>query len=151
MGLRGPAPKATNLKILEGNPGKRPLNMNEPEPEKGATCPRWLSKTAKTHWRELCPVLEACGIMTRADRYTLAAYCDALANYRRATVEIEQLEHLVEDNGRTTKISPLVTAQKNYAELMIKFGTKLGLSPSDRSSIKVSPQSKKSKWQKVTA
>ena len=147
MGKRGPAPKATNLKILEGNPGKRPLNTNEPYPDAGATCPDWLSVSATSHWHELCPVLEACGILTKADRYTLAAYCDALTNYKRATTEIESLDSLTEQGAHGTKLSPVVSAQRNYADLMIKFGTKLGLSPSDRSSIKVSPAAKKSKWQ----
>lgn len=32
MAIRGKKPKPTNLKILEGNPGKRPLNLNEPKP-----------------------------------------------------------------------------------------------------------------------
>ena len=36
MGKRGPAPKATNLNILEGNLGQRPPNYNEPQPEDGA-------------------------------------------------------------------------------------------------------------------
>jgi P27 family predicted phage terminase small subunit len=152
MGKRGPAPKATNLKILEGNPGKRPLNSNEPQPETGATCPDWLSDNAQLFWAELYPVLESCGIITKADQYTLAAYCDALANYKRATVEIEELESLIEKNGHGSKMSPVVTAQRNYAELMIKYGTKLGLSPSDRTSLKVSPTKKQSKWQdKISA
>ena len=35
MATRGRKPKPTALKILEGNPGKRPLNENEPIPPKG--------------------------------------------------------------------------------------------------------------------
>ena len=31
--MPGPPPKPTKLKLLAGNPGKRPLNENEPEPE----------------------------------------------------------------------------------------------------------------------
>lgn len=30
MATRGRKPKPTALKVLEGNPGKRPLNKNEP-------------------------------------------------------------------------------------------------------------------------
>jgi len=30
--MRGPPPKPTYLRILEGNPSKRPLNRNEPQP-----------------------------------------------------------------------------------------------------------------------
>ena len=33
MAQRGRKPKPTALKVLEGNPGKRPLNLYEPAPE----------------------------------------------------------------------------------------------------------------------
>ena len=40
----GRPPKPTYLKVLEGNPGKRPLNENEPKPKPSAPkCPAWLS------------------------------------------------------------------------------------------------------------
>ena len=35
MATRGRKPKPTALKVLEGNPGKRPLNDREPVPPKG--------------------------------------------------------------------------------------------------------------------
>ena len=34
MATRGRKPKPTALKVLEGNPGKRPLNDREPVPPK---------------------------------------------------------------------------------------------------------------------
>lgn len=142
MGKRGPAPKATNLKILEGNPSKRPLNNDEPQPEQGAVCPTWLSKKAKKEWHRLAPILESCGILTRADEDTLAAYCDALVNFKRCTKLLE-VGDLVEDG----KVNPMIRAQRNYAELLTKFGTRLGLSPSDRTSLKVSPKKSVSKWE----
>jgi phage terminase small subunit len=54
MAGRGRPPKPTALKVLEGNPGKRPLNQNEPKPEKKApNCPSWLLPDAKKEWRRL--------------------------------------------------------------------------------------------------
>ena len=41
--MAGRKPKPTAVKKLEGNPGKRKLNMKEPVPAKGMpTCPDWL-------------------------------------------------------------------------------------------------------------
>ncbi len=41
--MAGRKPKPTAVKKLEGNPGKRKLNKNEPVPAKGmSTCPDWL-------------------------------------------------------------------------------------------------------------
>ena len=34
MATRGRKPTPTAIKLLEGNPGKRPLNANEPKPAK---------------------------------------------------------------------------------------------------------------------
>ena len=43
MATRGRKPTPTALKVLEGNPGKRKLNDNEPRPDKKApSCPKWL-------------------------------------------------------------------------------------------------------------
>lgn len=145
MGLRGPAPKATNLRILEGNPSKRPLNDNEPQPEAGAICPEWLSEDAQEEWERLAPVLEACGILTKADQYTLAAYCEAVSGYKAATLAVAQ-RGMVMQGERQRKVSPEMAAQRNYAEQMIKFGTKLGLSPGDRASIKVPGPKQQSIW-----
>ena len=40
MAIRGRKPKPTNLKVLEGNPGKRPLPTNEVKTSKeGSTLP----------------------------------------------------------------------------------------------------------------
>ncbi len=52
MAQRGRKPKPTAIKVLEGNPGKRELNLSEPKPEKKAPkCPAWLEPEAKREWR----------------------------------------------------------------------------------------------------
>lgn len=60
MGLRGPAPKPTALRIIEGNLGHRPLNQREPKPLVGEPdVPAHLSRDAKKEWRRLVPILLA--------------------------------------------------------------------------------------------
>jgi hypothetical protein len=39
MGLRGPAPQPSALKLLWGNPGHRPVNVNEFKPAKTPEIP----------------------------------------------------------------------------------------------------------------
>jgi len=142
MGARGPAPKSTNLRILEGNPSRRPLNHDEPQPEAGAVCPDWLSACAKAVWDHYAPVLTSCGILTKADTHTLAAYCDAAAKWRMATEALDGDGELVDDRGMVA----MVRVQRNYSDLMAKFGTKLGLSPGDRTGIKTNAPKEVSKW-----
>ena len=48
----GPKPKPTKLKLLEGNPGRRPINDKEPKPkERLPQCPTHLSEEAKREWQ----------------------------------------------------------------------------------------------------
>lgn len=46
--MAGRKPKPTEVKTLEGNPGKRKINTKEPMPGKGIpACPEWLLPEAK--------------------------------------------------------------------------------------------------------
>ena len=71
--MAGRKPKPTSLKVLEGNPGKRQLNPNEPKPDASIPkCPAWLSKEAKREWKRLVPFLEQAGLLTQVDRAAFA-------------------------------------------------------------------------------
>jgi hypothetical protein len=55
VGKRGPAPKPTELRILEGNPSRRPLPTNEPQYPSGLpTKPKRMSPGAKRALWHLC-------------------------------------------------------------------------------------------------
>jgi len=91
MGLRGPAPKPTALRILEGNPSRRPLPKREPRPERGAPrCPAWLDSTGRAEWRRVVPLLDRLGLLTKIDRTALAMYCDAYSQFLAASNTIKQ-------------------------------------------------------------
>lgn len=83
MGHRGPPPKPTAIRELEGNPGKRPLNKFEPRPPKISTVapPEWLSDIGKLYWARLVPMLSRMGVLTEADLPLLERYCDALSDW----------------------------------------------------------------------
>lgn len=50
--MAGRKPKPTAVKKLEGNSGKRKLNIKEPVPAKGMpACPDWLMPEVKKKWR----------------------------------------------------------------------------------------------------
>ena len=84
MGRRGPPPKPTKLKLLAGNPGKRPLNRREPQPRKTTPrCPAWLGKEARAVWKRMVPELRRMGVLTVIDGEALAAFCQTYARWRR--------------------------------------------------------------------
>ena len=74
MGRRGFAPEPTVLKVIKGNPGKRPLNVREPKPKPiKPTCPAWLD--AEAAGVEHSTGTGSLGRSAKIDRAALAGYC----------------------------------------------------------------------------
>lgn len=67
--------KPTTVKKLEGNPGKRKPNKNEPVPVKGmSTCPDWLMPEAKKERERLAELMNLMGVLTEAEGSSGAHY-----------------------------------------------------------------------------
>ncbi len=88
----GRKPKPTALKLVTGNPGKRPLPkkeavvaLSEPTP------PAFLCDDAKVEWGRVCSALYAAGLMTELDRAALAAYCAAYGRWAQAERAINRM------------------------------------------------------------
>lgn len=78
-GSRGPLPKPAALKLLEGNAGKRSLDLTagvNPRIEI-PSAPKHLSVEAKKEWKRITPLLEELGLISGLDRTALALYCQA--------------------------------------------------------------------------
>lgn len=141
MGARGPAPKPVALKVLEGNPGKRAINHDEPKPTPIAPpCPSWLMDEAKAEWDRVAPELERLGLLTRVDGAALAAYCQAYARWVEAEKDISL-------HG-TTSVSlhgmevarPAVAMAQKSAQMVKAFAAEFGLTPSSRGRMALPPQ-----------
>jgi P27 family predicted phage terminase small subunit len=88
--MSGPPPKPTALRVVQGNPGRRPFNRREPTPPPGRpACPDWLPRTAKHAWRELCDLLDEMGLLSQADRRALELLVAAYAEWRQATADVK--------------------------------------------------------------
>ncbi|MEY4416867.1 MAG: hypothetical protein RIQ53_4160 [Pseudomonadota bacterium] len=80
MGARGPTAKPVELKLLEGNRGNRPLNLNGMfRPEVGApTAPSWLLPEAKKAWKRLSVELIRYNLLSSVDRDAFAMLCQTI-------------------------------------------------------------------------
>ena len=136
MAQRGRKPKPTALKVLEGNPGGRPLNLNEPKPVKKAPrCPSWLEDEAKKEWKRMGKVLEQLGLLTEMDMAAFAGYCQAYARWKEAEEFITQHGTMARTpNGYLQQVPQVSIAQTNL-KIMLKFCEQFGLTPSARSRI----------------
>lgn len=146
MGLRGPAPKPTALKEAQGNPGRRRLNDGEPVPPAvDVAPPSWLSPIGRAVWAQLAPTMTAMRVLTSADVWTFARYCEAFARY------LELREFLagkgphgtvypVKNADGTTRCLleiPQAAEYRRLHEMLIKLEQEFGLTPSARSRINV--------------
>jgi len=125
------------LKILRGNPGKRPLNKREPRPQPIAPkCPAWLDPEAKREWRRIVPPLDKIGMLTQADMATVAGYCQSYSRWMQAERVLSEhgltMEYETKTGALYSQARPEVAISQKERQLMMQFGARLGLSPSDR-------------------
>jgi phage terminase small subunit len=66
--MRGRRLKPTRMKVLTGNPGKRPMNRYKPKPEPAVPeCPNELGPVARREWDWLASELGKLKILTVLD------------------------------------------------------------------------------------
>lgn len=90
MGQRGPVAKPPELKLLEGNRGHRPLQIDQLfRPEVAAPdAPRWLMPEAKKAWRRLSEELVRYNLLSKVDRDAFAMLCQTIGR-------LEQVERAI--------------------------------------------------------
>jgi P27 family predicted phage terminase small subunit len=139
--MRGRRPKPTRLKVLTGNPGKRPLNVNEPRPEIAIPdCPVELGPVARREWDRLAVELSSLRILTNLDRAALAAYCGAYAMWAEATEAIQKFGTMVKSPSGYPQQSPYVAVANRQAEIMMRIASEFGFTPASRSRITTPPK-----------
>jgi P27 family predicted phage terminase small subunit len=135
MGRRG---TPTAIKVMRGNPGKRPLNDAEPRPDATMPqCPRHLTKEARTEWHRVARRLHVVGVLTYVDRGILAAYCQAYGRWVEAEQQVARGGALVVTPNGHEQQSPWLGIANRAQEQMVRAARELGMTPASRSAIKV--------------
>lgn len=138
----------TAIKIAMGNPGKRPLNKNEPQPAKTIPpCPPGLSAESSAAWGRLSVLLHNLGVLTELDAMALERLCDCYA-------EILSCRRLIKKNGRTYKtigttgsvvikanpaVGQLSDADRRFKGYLVEFG----MTPAARTKVRVEGEKEK--------
>jgi P27 family predicted phage terminase small subunit len=142
--LSGPPPTPTHLKLLRGNPSKRPLRPGrEPQPALPAeppAAPGFLDGYALEEWNRLSGELYRLKLLTSLDLHTLAAYCDAYARWRTAKetvaamAERDPITHglIVKTQSGGAAPNPLVWIAAQASRDMLRFAAEFGFSPAAR-------------------
>ena len=120
--MRGRRPKPTRLKVLTGNPGKRPLNQDEPRPEPAVPdCPPELGPVARREWERMVGELGPLRILTHLDRAALAAYCAAYALWAEAVEQTQKYGVMVKSPSGYPVQSPYVSIANRQTEIMMRI------------------------------
>lgn len=144
---RGPAPKPTSLKLIEGNPGRRPLATAEARPQIVAPdCPDHLSEDARAEWQRITPLLLKHFLVTELDSASLALYCQSFGRWKEAERAIAA-QRAKGGDGMLVKApsgypiqNPYLAIANRAMEDCHKYLQQFGLSPSSRTRIQASPQ-----------
>src|SRR5579884_2300809 len=138
--MTGRRPIPTRLKVLRGNPGRRPLNPNEPKPReltKAPPPPDYLGETAAAEWKRRAREFVKLGMLTSADLGLLAAYCEAFGRFADATKQFKQMGSpyfITTDKGFQVK-HPLVGIIDAAERTMRAYAAEFGMTPATRPKI----------------
>lgn len=145
MGQRGPLPKTTKRKLLEGNPGHRPLPEDEPEPRLLAQippAPDWLSARASRVWDLVASELHAADMLASLDLSILELFAVAYDQWRSALEGIEKEGYTYraydeEGNIRFAQQTPEAVLASKFAADINKWAKVLGLGPAYRVGLRI--------------
>lgn len=137
--MRGRKPKPTHLKLIEGNPGKRPINDAEPVPP-GALDepPPNLTDAQRASWAYAIANAPA-GLLRRLDRGLLRVWVVADCLHAEATEKLQTTGLLVKTPSGMPMQNPYLPIINRQAQVMTKAAAELGFTPSSRSRIATQP------------
>lgn len=145
--IRGRKPKPTHLKVVTGNPGKRPLNQSKIMPPVRKSLPKppsHLLPDAKAEWKRLAPSLSLLGILSDLDISPFAAYCQAYGRWAQAERLLSTLAEqdatgrdamLIKTRSGGVTPNPLIWVARSAANDMVRYAAEFGFTPSSRTRI----------------
>ena len=156
-GSRGPLPKPAALKLLEGNPGKRALNLSDGvnPMHQIPSAPKQLGVEARKEWKRITPELLDLGLITGLDRAALALYCQAVGRLAELETAFNGMVNQLVDDGKSysdavfaasysvtpsgyAQQSVIVQLLKSHREQVNRYLMHFGLSPAARGRVQAS-------------
>ena len=143
MAGRGPARTPTTILNQRDSWRGKQRASSEPKPTGKLTMPNWLSKDARTVWRQVVRAWSSVpGLLTPADSNALARYCETFVAWKKNnTFCQERGEHypLRDDNGdiKCLQLWPQATQRNKQALLLLRMEQEFGMTPAARARIQL--------------
>lgn len=152
MGKRGPAAKPAELKVLEGNRGKRPLAVNLDStfrPEAGMpSVPKDLSPGARKVWRRLGQELLRYNLISVVYSDIFEELCETVSDVKELRHSMRARQALFRSQGKDPMEAFEVTSPnglpmqhpryqilKSERQMMLSLLAKFGLSPAEQANV----------------
>lgn len=133
----GPKKKPTHLRVLEGNPSRRPINDAEPVCDLPPCKPAVVASNAiaSAEWDRVLAAMPP-GLYTALDSATLTAYALAWSMLEQSQRAIA-VDGLTIETARGRTSHPAVRIWKQSADTLAKCADRLGLHPGARSNLNI--------------
>lgn len=144
--MKGRKPKPDNIRVLQGNKGKRPIHKGVPRPENEKyPAPDFLSAGAKAEWTYISGELFKLGMLAKIDRGALAAYCQTYDRWQQTQTEFNKDPQMtIKTSFGNVMQNPLLGVINTSLLLMHKFLVEFGMTPSSRGRLSVVPPQQRS-------
>ena len=129
------------MKLLTGNPGKRPISAEEPKPPTGAKAPSYIASDPALlqEWNRHSTRLLPLGLLTEIDDDALGMMCLLQVRLRALCALIAA--------GEVVGAAAIIDLSKELRALWARFG----MTPADRVRVKVEKPKPQSKLERFTS
>ena len=145
--MKGRKPKPREVQIAEGRHLKNPQRFKDEVPATSPdepTMPAHLKGYAAAAWDDIEVVMRAASLWSVTYQVTIELYCETYANYRLALERVEQTGQAIvtqdKDGQPNVRRNPFSVELHKYKEETMKLLTELGLTPSSRSRVTITPE-----------
>lgn len=152
MGKRGPAAKPVELKVLEGNRGKRPMAVNLDStfrPEAGMpSLPKGMSLGARKVWKRLGAELLRYNLISVVYSDIFEELCETVADVKELRHSMRARQALFRSQGKDPMEAfevvspnglpmqhPRYQILKSERQMMLSLLAKFGLSPAEQANV----------------
>jgi len=129
--------KPTALKLIQGNPGNRPINKKEPMPVRtyNPEPPEILNELEAAKWTELARKLADCRVLTELDLDALEMYCREWVAMHQALNDLNARGKLLQTRSGGVMWNPNWTQYKHSQSVCRSIMSEFGMTPSTRTSV----------------
>ncbi|MDM4718470.1 phage terminase small subunit P27 family [Micromonospora sp. WMMA1363] len=127
--------KSPDLKMLQGNPGNRPVGAKAASKTGCPSPPADLRGEAFAEWSRITAYLERVGRIEAVDYAALVVYCSAWALFDSARRALDEHGPLVVGRDGGLVKNPAAQVMRDASDTMLKFGGRFGFTPRDRQNL----------------